>query len=233
MNMLAFDTCFPALTVAVGRGIGTPDVRVTSRSEPMATGHAERLMPLISELLHEAGLPIEEIDRIVVTTGPGSFTGTRIGIAAARALKLAVNIPVVAISSLRAIALSPAITPLDGEDIAVAVDAHRGEAYVELLDGATRQSVKPPHMLALVDLALLPRGRPLVAVGTAADTLALAIGKSGDRARVQPGIVFPDMAAAIAHAAHTEPVKGAIEPLYLRPPDAKPQEGKTLERAGA
>jgi tRNA threonylcarbamoyladenosine biosynthesis protein TsaB len=233
MNIMAFDTCFPALTVAVGRGIGTPGVRVASRCEPMATGHAERLMPLIGELLDEAGLRMDDIDRIVVTTGPGSFTGTRIGIAAARALKLAGNIPVVAISSLRAIALSPAITPLDGEDVAVAVDAHRGEAFVELLDGATRQSVKPPHVLALDDLALLARGRPVVAVGTAAETLALAIDRSGGRARVQPGIVFPDMAAAIAQAAHAEPVMGAIEPLYLRPPDAKPQEGKTLEKAGA
>jgi tRNA threonylcarbamoyladenosine biosynthesis protein TsaB len=233
MNILGFDTCFPALTVAAGRGLGVQGARIASRCEPMATGHAERLMPLIGELLDQIELRIDEIDRIAVTAGPGSFTGTRIGIAAARALKLARSIPVVSFSSLQAIALSPVITPLADEDIAVAVDAHRGEAYVELFDGAERHSVKPPHTLALDNLASLARGRPLVAVGTAADILALAIDRAGGRARVQPGVHFPDMAAAIAEAARAEPGTGAIEPLYLRPPDAKPQEGKTLARVGA
>jgi tRNA A37 threonylcarbamoyladenosine modification protein TsaB len=79
----------------------------------------------------------------------------------------------------------------------------------------------------------MARGRPVVAVGTAADTLALAIDRAGGQARVQPGVQFPDMAAAIARASKTEPVTGAIEPLYLRPPDAKPQEDKTLPRVGA
>lgn len=233
MNILGFDTCFPALTVAVGRGIGTCEARIASRTEPMVTGHAERLMPLIGELLDEIELRIADIDRIAVTTGPGSFTGSRIGIAAARALKLAGNIPIVAFSSLRAIALSPAIMPVAGEDIAVAVDAHRGEAYAQLIDGASRQSLNPPHTLAMDDLASLARGRPVVAVGTAAETLALAIDRVGGPVRVQPGVILPDMVAAIERAAQCEPTAGAVEPLYLRPPDAKPQDGKTLARVGA
>lgn len=233
MNILGFDTCFPALTVAVGRGIGTSQAHIASRTEPMVTGHAERLIPLIGNVLDEIGLRIDDIDRIAVTTGPGSFTGSRIGIAAARALKLAGNIPIIAFSSLHAIALSPAINPLAGEDITVAVDAHRGEAYVQLIDGVTRLSLGPPHMLAMDDLASIARGRAVVAVGTAAGNLALAINRSGGQARAHSGADVPDMAAAVQRAACCDPVTGSIEPLYLRPPDAKPQEGKSLARAEA
>jgi tRNA threonylcarbamoyladenosine biosynthesis protein TsaB len=233
MNILALDTCFPALTVAIGRGVGTPEIRIVSRSEPMATGHAERMLPLIGDLLRESGIGMADIDRIAVTIGPGSFTGTRIGIAAARAFKLARGIPIVTFSSLEAMALSPLIALMAGEDIAVAVDAHRGEAYVGLFDGGTRRSLTPPRMLPLTELASLPRGRPVIAVGTAADRLVQSVTKAGGMARAEPGVVFPDMAATVARAGERQPAAGSVEPLYLRPPDAKPQEGKTLARAGA
>jgi tRNA threonylcarbamoyladenosine biosynthesis protein TsaB len=128
MNVLGFDTCLPALSVAVGREIRTPDARVVAFTEPMATGHAERLLPLIADLIAQSGLAITDIDRIAVTVGPGSFTGTRIGIAAARALKLASEIPIVTYTSLEAIALSPSITPQTDSSHIVAPDARRGEA---------------------------------------------------------------------------------------------------------
>ena len=233
MNILALDTCFPALTVAIGRGVGTPAIRIASRSEPMATGHAERMLPLIGDLLREVGIGMADIDRVAVTIGPGSFTGTRIGIAAARAFKLARGIPIVTFTSLEAMALSPLIAPMTGEEIAVAVDAHRGEAYVQLFDGAARHSLAPPHMLPFAELASLPRGRPAIAVGTAADRLAQSVTTAGGMARVEPGVVFPDMVAVIARAGERQPAAGSVEPLYLRPPDAKPQEGKILARAGA
>ena len=157
MNVLGFDTCFPAFGVAVGVALGTPGARILSRIEPMATGHAERMLPLISELLAEAALSIADIDRIAVTIGPGSFTGTRIGLAAARALKLARNMPMVPFTSLEAIALSPAIECSSAEDLAVAIDAHRGEAYVQIFDGVTREPVMEPRIVAMTDLASLAR----------------------------------------------------------------------------
>jgi tRNA threonylcarbamoyladenosine biosynthesis protein TsaB len=233
MNVLALDTCFPALSVAVGSSLASSHARVLSRTEPMATGHAERLLPLIGSLLDEAGLVVADIDRVVVTVGPGSFTGTRIGIAAARAFKLARHMALVPITSLEAIALSPLIAAAPGEDVVVAVDAHRGEAYVQVFDAEARQSSGPPRLLALSDLASLQRGRPVLAIGTAAGAVAEAINASGGKARAQPDMIFPDMAAAVIWAATREPVTAPIEPLYLRPPDAKPQEGKSLERAGA
>jgi tRNA threonylcarbamoyladenosine biosynthesis protein TsaB len=232
MNVLAFDTCFPALSVAVGSNLASPRARVLSRTEPMATGHAERLLPLIDELLDAARLAVADLDRVVVTVGPGSFTGTRIGIAAARAFKLARNMALVPITSLEAIALSPLIAAAPGEDVVVAVDAHRGEAYVQVFDEA-RQSAGPPRLLALSDLASLQRGRPLLAIGTAALAVAEAINASGGKARAHSDMIFPDMAAAAIWAATRAPATAPLEPLYLRPPDAKPQEGKSLERAGA
>lgn len=233
MNVLGLDTCFPALGVAVGVALGTPDARILSRIEPMATGHAERMLPLISELLAEAALSISDIDRIAVTIGPGSFTGTRIGIAAARALKLARNLPIVPFTSLEAIALSPEIESGSAEELAVAIDAHRGEAYVQMFDGATRVPVTQPLIVAMTDLARLSRGRPLLAVGTAAEAVAAAVNAAGGTARARPGMIFPDMAAAVACAITRHPAMLPVEPLYLRPPDAKPQEGNSLERAGA
>jgi tRNA threonylcarbamoyladenosine biosynthesis protein TsaB len=233
MNVLGLDTCFPALSVAVGRNVGAPDAGVVSSTEPMATGHAERLMPLIADLLEQSGLAIADIDRIAVTVGPGSFTGTRIGIAAARALKLARELPIVTFTSLEAIALSPGVAPEAGEDLVVANDAHRGEAYAQVFDGATRAAAGPALIVAMTDLASLSRNRPILAVGTAADAVAAAVTAAGGRARAQQKIIFPDMAATVVIAGAREPATVPVEPLYLRPPDAKPQDGKMLARASA
>jgi tRNA threonylcarbamoyladenosine biosynthesis protein TsaB len=233
MNVLGLDTCFPALGIAVGVALGTPDARIVSRLEPMATGHAERMMPLISELLAEAAISIADIDRVAVTIGPGSFTGTRIGIAAARAFKLVRGLPIVSFTSLEAIALSPQIQIAPGEELTVAVDAHRGEAYVQIFDGVTRLPVTEPRIVAITDLATISRSQPLLAVGTSAEAVADAVNAVGGTARAYPGMIFPDMSAAVACASARHPAALPVEPLYLRPPDAKPQEGKSLERAGA
>lgn len=233
MNILGLDTCFPALTVAVGAGLATPVAKVVARTELMTTGHAERLMPLISEMLSQADLTIADIERVAVTIGPGSFTGTRIGIAAARALKLACEISIVSFTSLEAIAVSPAIEVALGENLAVAIDAHRGEAYVQVFDGATRDPLADPRIMSMTDLTSLTHQRPLLVVGTAAQTLAAAVNVAGGIARAHPGMIFPDMAAAADRAVLRQIASRPVEPLYLRPADAKPQAGKTLERAGA
>lgn len=232
MNVIGIDTCFPALSVAVGREIGTPDAHVLAVTEPMSTGHAERLLPLLSELLDQSGLAIGHIDRIAVTIGPGSFTGTRIGIAAARALKLARDVPIVTFTSLEAIAFSPSIMPAPGEDdLVVAIDAHRGEAYAQSFGATTREALAPPRIVSMTGLASVSRGQSVLAVGTAAEGVAAAITQAGGSARAQSGTIFPDMAAAILRAATRAPASAAVEPLYLRPPDAKPQDGKSLARA--
>ena len=126
MNVLAFDTCFSAVSVAV-RWQGAGGERLLREAyEERSAGHAERLFPMIAEVMDGAGLPFAAIDRIAVTLGPGTFTGVRVGISAARALALALGKPVVGITSLAAMACRAEELlgeRLGGRQLVVAVDA--------------------------------------------------------------------------------------------------------------
>ena len=102
MRVLAIDTALAACSAAV---LDTDDGGiVASQSLPMTRGHAEALMPLLVRLMQDAGMAFRDIDRVVVTTGPGSFTGLRVGIAAARGIALAAGKPAVGLSTLAAYA---------------------------------------------------------------------------------------------------------------------------------
>lgn len=102
-----------------------PDGRMVHRHEAMDKGQAERLMPLLHEVLAEAGLGWSDLDRLAVGTGPGNFTGVRIAVAAARGLALALGKPALGITRLEALAhgLPRPVTVIE--------DARRGEAYVQ------------------------------------------------------------------------------------------------------
>ncbi|MEE8309443.1 MAG: tRNA (adenosine(37)-N6)-threonylcarbamoyltransferase complex dimerization subunit type 1 TsaB, partial [Hyphomicrobium sp.] len=105
MNILAFDTCFDACSVCVARPDGDGGItELASVSERFATGHAEKLIPFVDDSMRRAGVAFADIDRIAVTIGPGTFTGTRIGIAAARGLALATQIEIVSTTSLAVMA---------------------------------------------------------------------------------------------------------------------------------
>src|SRR3984885_13885764 len=102
MRVLAIDTALAACSAAV---LDTANGGIlASESLPMIRGHAEALMPLVERVVKATGFSFREFDRVVVTTGPGSFTGLRVGIAAARGLGLATAIPVVGVSTLSAYA---------------------------------------------------------------------------------------------------------------------------------
>jgi tRNA threonylcarbamoyl adenosine modification protein YeaZ len=120
-TVLAFDTsaahCAAALLL--------PGGRVLTRLEPMEKGQAERLMPLLEDLLREAGLGWSDLTRLAVGTGPGNFTGVRISVAAARGLALGLGIPAIGITRLEALAYG---LP---RPITVVEDARRGEVYVQ------------------------------------------------------------------------------------------------------
>src|SRR5512145_626858 len=112
MNVLAFDTCFGAVSVAVRGQCASGEWRLREVYEERATGHAERLFPMMAEVMDGAGLAFSALDRIAVTLGPGTFTGVRVGISAARALALALGKPVVGITSLAAMAYRAEETPI-------------------------------------------------------------------------------------------------------------------------
>ena len=158
MNILAFDTCFAACSAAAARGFDPDaphDACLTGRFEPMATGHAERLPLMIAETMTAAGLAFSQLDRLAVTNGPGSFTGTRIAVAAARALALASSLEVVVVSSL-AVMASQAAEHLsthienarksapEAAPLLIAVDARRGEVYVQQFKSGGADPVTGP-----------------------------------------------------------------------------------------
>lgn len=235
MNVLAFDTCFSACSVAVDVPRAARARAPSSVRQMMETGHAEALMPMIERVMREAGATFADIDRIVVTHGPGAFTGVRTGVAAARALALASGAKIVGVSSLwPAGMLAPTRIPEcigDTDAVLVAMDARKGMVYAQVIDIDADELTDPVLVDAVGAAALAPRHR-LFAVGTAARAVAEAGAAAGrviraDHPRMAPEDHLPDAALMIGLASRKACV-GPLEPLYLRAPDAKPQSGKSL-----
>lgn len=213
MTVLAIDTALASLRLALA-GRGVERVAVAD----MPRGHAEALFPAIEALLQQAGLAAGQLSRIAVNIGPGSFTGTRVGVAAAKGLALALEVPLHGITTLQALATEAA-----GEPCAVIMDARRGEVYFQLFaaDGAG----DPPALVPVDDLAQVDlSGRRLV--GSGLDWL---------EGRYPQEMLMPRQFAdplAIAGLAARGVGLGRGAPFYLRGPDAKPQLHKVLPRAG-
>lgn len=221
MNVLSVDTCFDACSVAAGRGLRTLTPSISFAFEEMQKGHAERLVPMIEAVLAGARLPVDKLDRIAVTYGPGTFTGSRICVSAARALSLATGAEFVAISSLRLMAMSPLIPAARTARIAIAVDARRDEVYLEVFDRHTLATIDGPLCLHVNDAALMIGQGPIVIAGSGAGTLAEAARRLGGEAQaILPGLL-PD-ALNVLFPAIEMPITKELKPLYLRPPDAKP-----------
>ena len=208
MRILAIDTSLAACSVAVW-----DDGRVlAAERRPMPRGQAEALVPMIEAKMAEAGLAYAGLDRFAVTIGPGSFTGIRVGLAAARGLALATTKPLIGIGTLEVLA---AAAP-DGVAVLAAIDAKRGQVYAQAFDAA-RQPLASPAALALAVAATLA-ARIDVAVGDGASLLALP-----PQVRVLAE-TLPDPArlAALA-AARPPPADGRPPgPLSLRGADATP-----------
>jgi tRNA threonylcarbamoyladenosine biosynthesis protein TsaB len=228
MTVLAFDTCMTACSVALIRGDGS----AFGRCARMERGHAEALFPMVSTVMAEAGQDFSAITKIAVTRGPGSFTGVRAGIAAARGFALGCGAPVVTATSLEVMARACA-KALAGHDrsrgFLIAHDARRGELYVQRFD-SSGLALSDAALATPVEAADLARESG-VAAGSGAALLA------GEAARLgfAVGAYLPDLlpeAAFLAELALSrEPYDRPVSPLYLRAPDAKPQTDKALARA--
>jgi len=222
MNILALDTSMGACSAAVLRTDGAAS-SLHARQEAMARGHAEALMPMVAEVLAEAGIAAREIDVIAATEGPGSFTGVRIAIAAAHGLALATGAKLYGNDSLSVMgrtALASGLLP--NGPFAVAVDARRGMIYLGLYDetGARREG---PLLISPEDAArLLPRDLTC-AVGSGALLLAEASTRHGHRIECALPELQPSAAALAKIALEARETVPTLRPLYLRPPDARPQ----------
>jgi tRNA threonylcarbamoyladenosine biosynthesis protein TsaB len=187
----------------------------------MARGQAERLVPMIESVIQAAGIGYGELDAIAVTTGPGAFTGVRIGLATARGYALALGIPAIGIGSLAAIAAGTDEAERAGRTLLVLIDAKRADVYAQAfrpdLTPATEAMAVTPDAL---DAALPPGPILLAGDGDAGAVDALqAAGRELARSRA-PTLADP---GGIAHLAAKEPLPGADapppRPVYLRPPD--------------
>jgi tRNA threonylcarbamoyladenosine biosynthesis protein TsaB len=216
--ILAVDTALGACSAAVLSGGRT----LAHEHRDMARGHAEALAPMVEEVMRLAGLAFSEIERIGVTTGPGTFAGQRVGLAFARAVALALKKPAVGVTTLDAMAAEALRSQSAGWAVAAA-DAKRGEIYLGARNAHT--SLLEPVLLPLEDAALRlasfsERHGPKIALaGTATDALGPLLRSSGfvpsDSLVRQPDAIFVAQLAALA------PVGAPPKPLYLRPPDAK------------
>jgi tRNA threonylcarbamoyladenosine biosynthesis protein TsaB len=188
--------------------------------EAMDRGHAERLAPMVEEAMR--GVEFSSLTHLAVTTGPGTFTGQRVGLAFMRGLRLALQIPLTGVTTLEAIAL--AAMKESGMTKGAAIhDARREEAYLLLRDG--ERVILEPVVMPFADAIERIRAfGPCVLAGTGA-----AIAKETLGADVSLSTIRQPDALWVARLARTMPVpQDAPGPLYLRAPDAKLPGGKAL-----
>jgi len=231
MHILALETSMGAYGAALLRAAGT-SCRVVAREAMMPRGHAEALMPMLAAVMEEAALPFAALDLVAASFGPGSFTGVRIAIAAARGLALVTGVKLWGADSLTVMArtaLAGGLIESAGRPFAVAVDARAAMLYFGLYDGAGRKLEGPLLISAEAAVALLPADLR-IAVGSGASALAAAAPRR--RADLEP--VLPDLqpsAVALAElASEAGKALPTLRPLYLRPPDARPQAMAAVSR---
>jgi len=196
----------------------------------MLRGHADALMPMVARVMEAAEIPFSAIDRFAVTVGPGTFTGIRVGIAAARGLALATGKPLAGVTTLAAYAAEIAENEKDGP-IAVALDARRGEVYFQMFDAEGSSLSQAAAMTPQAAADMLP-GDARIA-GSGARLVADALSAQDRNARLVryalgPG---PDPVVVARLAARDALPEHSPAPLYLRPADAKPQLGALARRA--
>lgn len=193
----------------------------------LGKGHAEHLMAVIAEALEDGGVGYSDLGRIGVATGPGSFTGLRVGVATARGLALALKVPAVGVTTLEALA-EQAREGFPCRSVLVALDGGRGEIHAALYDG-TAKLRHGPVVMSLEEAAQQAAvGQPVLA-GAAAKSIADAAARSFDIGPLTPTADIATYARLTASKAPGERPK----PLYLREADAKPQAGFILPRTGA
>ena len=226
MRLLAIDTALSACAACVYEA----DTRRVVAQEVilLERGHAEALVPLVQRVVLAAG-GFPGIDRVAVTVGPGSYTGLRVGISAARAIGLGLERPVVGVSTLSALA-APLVAAGEGGPIAAVIDARHGRVYVQLVASNGRPLVAP---------CLLPLREAVRAIGpgssrltgSGAPALAVEARALGQHAVVVDASPAPRIEWVARLGGLAEPGGAPAKPLYLRAPDAAPQDAARIARA--
>jgi tRNA threonylcarbamoyladenosine biosynthesis protein TsaB len=225
MLILAVDTALDACAAGV---LDTEaGGMIAQESQAMKRGHAEALMPLIGRVIKRSGTEFTKLDRVAVTAGPGSFTGLRVGLSAARGIGLAANKPVVGLTTLTAFA-APVVSQNAERPVVSAIDARHGQIYFQVVSGNGSSLVWPRVGPIEEALGALEFGAPHL-VGNAAEMLGQLWPADAPPFKInsQPA---PDIAWVAWLGAAVSPDAAPASPFYLRPPDAKPSKD-LLQRA--
>ena len=232
MVLLAIDTAGPDCAVAVATA-GDGGTRILAgETERIGRGHSEIIMPMIARVLLAAGCGYSDIGRVAVTVGPGSFTGIRAGIATARGLALALDIPAVGIGVLDALLEAALAGGAPGAVIA-ALDARRGQIFAAGVNRATGDPLfqplaDDPNRVGALIRATVGAG-PVCLTGSGGTLLAAALRREGMEAEVVDAAESADIAAVAMLGGRAAPSKPP-SPLYMRGADAKVQTGKAVAR---
>ncbi len=215
MIVLALDTAASGCYAAVYDA--TAGRELARAGAEIGRGHAEQLMGFLTDALERAGLALSAVDRFAVCVGPGSFTGIRVGVAAARGLALACGKPAVGITTFATLAAMA--DQGRSEPVMVLLDAKRDEVYGQPF-GSDGQPAGDAFLLPLDEARALAAGFGGRLVGAAGAALGLPVEEIG-----------PADIGVMARLGALAAVGEKPRPLYLRGPDAKPQLGFALARA--
>ncbi|HTJ03192.1 MAG TPA: tRNA (adenosine(37)-N6)-threonylcarbamoyltransferase complex dimerization subunit type 1 TsaB [Methylovirgula sp.] len=216
MKILAIDTALSATSACVYEaGADAPE---SAETIVMQRGHSEALLPMIERVMAHAEGGFAALSRIAVTVGPGSFTGLRIGIAAARAIGIACNVPVVGVATLAALA-APLILQQKPGLVVPAIDARHGNIYLAAFDQSGHVQVAP-RLASLREAVPLLDGNPLRLIGSGAPMLAIEAATAGRAVEMAGEGSAPDIVYVARLGLLADPNTPA-RPLYLKAPDVK------------
>lgn len=213
--VLALDTSFGPVGVAVATAQGRV---LASRHVEDAAGRQTEVLPvLVEELFRSAGLRLNDVSRVVVTIGPGAFTGIRVGLAFAKGIKVATGAVVLGVSSLECLAFQGLAASREGS-VAAVIDAKRGEVYVLAIDREGRCWLEA----CALEVAAANRGLQcgpsphLVITGSGQSLIAAGAG-----VHLAPNIERIDVEALAVRGATLDTAGHLARPAYLREPDAR------------
>jgi tRNA threonylcarbamoyl adenosine modification protein YeaZ len=226
MRILALDTALGACSACVlDHDVGDP---VASESLALERGHAEALMPLVERVMARVPGGFALLDRVAVTVGPGSFTGLRVAVSAARAIGLGAGVPVVGVSTLAAWC-APLLGREAGRIVAAAIDARHGQVYFQAIapGGVVLASAR---QCSRKDAVRMIGAGPVSLAGSGAALVAQEAWSIGLDAVVVDASAAPDIRWVARLGLLADPETALPRPLYLRAPDAQPQDNGRLPR---
>ena len=229
-TLLAVEPSAGPASCAVLRVEGERQTLLCESSVNTRLTHSQTLMPMVEDMLRNAGLSLPQVDALAVAVGPGSFTGVRIGVAAVKGLAFAHDLPCIPVSTLEGMAYRLAGIPADCDIVAV-MDARCRQVYTALfaLRGGVLTRETPDEAVSLEELAarLRTRTHPLLAVGDGAALCCAELGATLPLLRQAPVGLCDQHAAGVARAAVPLLANGGavsgdtLLPVYLRLPQAE------------